>query len=116
MSDPKPDLVPSAAEQMAWIEAICAQGIRRPASEADRWAESFVVERFSEFGLEGIHLEPVTLPRWEPHTWSLDVDGETFDLVLQHLAGVAVAVVESGALGPRDDHRHLLLPRLGLAR
>ena len=61
-----------------WIEAICARGIRRPGSDADRWTEGFVVERFGEIGLQDVHLEPVTLPRWEPLTWSLHVGGQSF--------------------------------------
>ncbi len=63
----------------AWIETICAQGVRRPGYDADRFSESFIAERFTEFGLEEVHLEPVALPRWEPTEWSLTVDGTTHD-------------------------------------
>ena len=64
---------------MGWIETVCAQGIRRPGYPADVWAEGFIKDRFEEFGLRDVRLEPVELPRWEPKTWSLEVDGERFD-------------------------------------
>src|SRR5437588_6578437 len=72
-------MIPTATEMMGWIETICARGVRRPGYEADRWAESFIEARFQEFGLQYVRFEPVELPKWEPKTWSLDVDGERFE-------------------------------------
>ncbi len=73
------ELVPETAEILGWIERIYAQGVRRPGYPADRWAEEHCAERFRELGLEDVRLEPVTLPYWEPRSWSLHasgVDGE----------------------------------------
>jgi hypothetical protein len=58
-----------------WVHEICAQGIRRPGYIADIWSEGFVADRFIEFGIdaESVRFEPVTLPRWDPGTWSLEV-------------------------------------------
>src|SRR5690348_7254011 len=64
---------------MGWIETVCAQGVRRPGYDADRWSEDFIAARFEEFGLESVRLEPVVLPRWEPTSWSLTIDGVTHD-------------------------------------
>jgi hypothetical protein len=75
MTEPVASAVPSTEEMVGWIEAVCAQGIRRPGSPADQWSERFVIERFSEAGLDDVHLEPVALPKWEPRTWSLEVRG-----------------------------------------
>ncbi|HJW70185.1 MAG TPA: hypothetical protein VJ829_12560, partial [Candidatus Binatia bacterium] len=50
-----------------------AHGIRRPGYPADRWAEEWIATRFHELGLDRVRHEPVTLPRWEPRHWSLDV-------------------------------------------
>src|SRR4051812_19672852 len=83
---------------VGWIETICAQGIRRPAYDADRWSEAFIRERFVEFGLQDVRFEPVVLPRWEPNSWSLTVDGE--ELECFPLPHTAPGVVE-GTLG--DD-------------
>jgi len=83
---------------MGWIEAVCARGVRRPGYEADRWSEGFIAERFESFGLADVHLEPVLLPRWEPTSWSLSVDGVIHDCFpLPHTAPGTV----EGTLG--DD-------------
>lgn len=57
----------------AWIDEICAQGIRRPGSAADAWTERFVFDHFTRFGLEDVRYEPVPLAKWEPKDWSLVV-------------------------------------------
>lgn len=75
MSHPRDDLVPTTDEMVGWVETICAQGIRRPGSNADAWTEAFIADRFRSFGLEDVRFEPVVLPRWEPRSWSLVVEG-----------------------------------------
>ena len=67
------DLVPAEERIYGWIEHVFAQGVRRPGYPADRWAEQFCLERFHDFGLEDVRLEPVELPYWEPRSWSLTV-------------------------------------------
>jgi hypothetical protein len=95
---------------VGWIETVCAQGIRRPGYPADSWSEGWIVERFTEFGLDDVHLEPVELPRWEPRSWSLVVSGpsESIEIPcfpLPHSApapdGVEaeIATVDDGAKG-----------------
>ena len=76
------DLVPGALEILGWIERIYAQGIRRPGYPADRWAEEFCAERFRDFGLENVRLEPAPLPYWEPRSWSLHARGEDGEIEL----------------------------------
>ena len=61
----EPKLVPAAAEIMGWIETVVDRGIRRPGYPADEWTEEWTAERFREFGLEDVRLEPVSLQRWE---------------------------------------------------
>lgn len=67
---------------MAWIDRICAEGVRRPAYPADQWAEQFLVDRFSELGLERVRREPFDVPYWEPRDTALTVEanGDTFDV------------------------------------
>jgi hypothetical protein len=67
---------------LRWIEQIHAQGIRRPGYPADRWAEQFCRERFAEFGLEQVRLEPVEVPYWEPRAASVQVESgvERFEI------------------------------------
>jgi hypothetical protein len=76
---PETSLVPRAAEMVGWIQTVCASGIRRPGYEADVWATDWAADLFREFGLDDVRLEPVELPRWEPHTWSLHAGDESFD-------------------------------------
>ncbi len=67
------ELVPDAAAIFRWIEAIYLRGVRRPGTPADRWTEEFCAGRLRAFGLENVRLEPVDVPGWEPHSWSLEV-------------------------------------------
>src|SRR5512139_3847378 len=72
--DTMPHAVLSDTEtMMGWIEAVVAQGIRRPGYPADDWVEGWASERFREFGLENVTLDPVTVKRWEPLACSLTV-------------------------------------------
>ncbi len=66
MPDPDPAVAADTEQMLGWIEQIVAQGVRRPGYPADLWAESWCAERFDSFGLEGVSLEPVPLPLWEP--------------------------------------------------
>jgi hypothetical protein len=65
-----------------WIERIHARGIRRPGYPADHWAEQFCRDRLRDFGLEGVRLEPVELPYWEPRAVSLRLETEAERLEL----------------------------------
>ena len=74
------DAIPSGDEIYDWIATVFEQGIRRPGYPADEWAIDWIVERFTEFGLENVRTEPIPAVRWEPLEWSLDVTtaaGET---------------------------------------
>jgi hypothetical protein len=79
-------LIPDEARIYSWIEQVYAQGVRRPGYPADRWAEQFCLDRFRDFGLEKLRLEPVELPYWEPRQWTLTVEddspsgGQTLDI------------------------------------
>ena len=67
---PLPDGLPDAAvptkdEIFGWIQQIFGQGIRRPGYPADAWTEQFVLDRFTELGLENVHFEPISVRRWQ---------------------------------------------------
>jgi Peptidase family M28 len=64
-------LIPAEDTIYNWIQAVFDQGIRRPGYPADNWATEFARDRFAEFGLENVRLEPVQLPFWDPGTWFL---------------------------------------------
>jgi hypothetical protein len=72
---PYHELIPPEQRIYDWIRQVFSQGVRRPGYPADRWAEQFCLERFRDFGLENVRLEPVKLPYWEPHHWSLTIRG-----------------------------------------
>lgn len=56
-----------------WVEEVVDQGIRRPGYPADQWAEEWARDKFEEFGLDDVRLQPVTAEKWEPTDWSLEV-------------------------------------------
>ena len=75
--------VPAEGTIFGWISEVFDQGIRRPGYPADEWAEGWIADRFRSIGLDNVRLEPVTVTRWEPTDWSLEVigpDGETTNL------------------------------------
>ncbi|TJY60003.1 hypothetical protein E4T66_12535 [Sinimarinibacterium sp. CAU 1509] len=67
-----PQLAPSEVV-MDWIEQIEKQGHRRPGYSADEWTEHWLRDRFNEFGLQDVQLDPIDVVRWEPQQWSLQV-------------------------------------------
>jgi hypothetical protein len=69
------DLVSSEQQIFAWIEEVFRRGIRRPGYSADRWAESWIEQRWHDLGLENVRREPVSLPSWEPGRCALTVIG-----------------------------------------
>jgi hypothetical protein len=74
--------VPSRDTIYGWVKEVFDQGVRRPGYPADEWAEGWIADKFEEIGLENVRLEPVTVTRWEPTSWSLQVTagGETREL------------------------------------
>jgi hypothetical protein len=67
------ELLPSADQMLEWIATVVAQGIRRPGYPADQWAEQWIADQFTAFGLEGVELDPVEVKRWLPQQTSLTV-------------------------------------------
>ena len=80
-----------------WIETIFERGVRRPGYAADTFAERFAAARLAAFGLARVRLEPVTVTRWTPRRWSLDV----------HTAGGATHRLDSFPLPYGAPVRHL---------
>jgi len=68
-------LVPKSNWILDLIKEIYAKGVRRPGYPADRQAVEFSVKHFRKLGLENVRLEPVSLPCWEPRSWSMHVIG-----------------------------------------
>jgi len=66
-------LVPAEQQIYGWIEEVFGHGVRRPGYAADRWAEGWIRERFTAFGLERVRAEPVQMPSWEPKAASLTI-------------------------------------------
>src|SRR5690606_24145832 len=50
-----------------------SQGVRRPGYAADDWATEWTRDHFERIGLEDVRLEPITVRRWEPIEWRLEV-------------------------------------------
>ena len=71
------ELLPSSDQMMGWIATVVAQGIRRPGYPADQWAEQWIRDQFTAFGLEDVQLDPVEVKRWLPTQWSLEVWSDT---------------------------------------
>ena len=77
------ELVPKSDWIFSLIDELFAKGVRRPGYRANRWASAFCARRFREYGLENVRLEPVTLPYWEPLSWSLRAIGQNGEAELQ---------------------------------
>jgi hypothetical protein len=107
---------PDADQMMAWIEAVVAQGVRRPGYSADRWVETWAAQQFRRLGLADVRLEPVELPYWEPRHAELTVGEERYaGFPLPHAAaGVAEGelALEGGELRGRLAVSPLELLRL----
>jgi hypothetical protein len=58
-------VIPDAAQQLRWVEEVLTFGVRRPGSDADEAVARWCQDRFTELGLQDVHLEPVDLPAWE---------------------------------------------------
>ncbi|MGH9215641.1 MAG: hypothetical protein ACRDZS_05245 [Acidimicrobiales bacterium] len=67
--------VPTEETIFGWISEVFDQGIRRPGYPADEWAEGWIADQFRSIGLHNVRLEPITVTRWEPTDWSLEVIG-----------------------------------------
>jgi Peptidase family M28 len=67
--------VPTEATIFGWIREVFGHGIRRPGYPADEWAEGWIADRFRSIGLDNVRLEPISVTRWEPTDWSLEVVG-----------------------------------------
>ena len=70
---PDPSLVPDSSTIRGWIQEVFDQGVRRPGTPADRWAEENVRQRFDVLGMENVRLEPVETPYWGPRSAELVV-------------------------------------------
>jgi hypothetical protein len=70
--DLDPNLVVDKDTMMGWIQQIVSQGIRRPGYPADVWAQSFIFDRFCDFGLQNVRLEPVPVPHLTFDSYSLE--------------------------------------------
>jgi len=69
--------LPDAATIYGWIEALCATPHRRPGTPEGLRAEQWVADRFREFGLEDVAMEPIPITVWTADEWSLTAAGET---------------------------------------
>jgi len=65
--------IPTRETIYGWIAEVFGHGIRRPGYPADQWAEEWIAERFRDIGLDDVRLEPITVTRWEPTDWTLEV-------------------------------------------
>jgi hypothetical protein len=62
---------PGSDEIYGWIEDICRTPHRRPGTPEGRSAENWVAERFREFGLQDVTMDPVPITAWSASCWSL---------------------------------------------
>ncbi|MFX1356283.1 MAG: M28 family peptidase [Promethearchaeota archaeon] len=80
----KPKL-PSNGEMFNWVKDLCSFGYRRPGTEADHQAIQYISEKFEDFGLVDVVIEPVDIPLWDVEEWSLTVNGEEIpSFYMQH--------------------------------
>jgi hypothetical protein len=69
--------VPCSDEIYSWIDGICQTPHRRPGTPEGHQAENWVAERFREFGLLDVTMDPVPMTAWSADSWSLRYGGRT---------------------------------------
>ena len=67
--------LPDADTMYGWIEGICGTPHRRPGTPEGHRAERWVAEKFHEFGLPDVSMEPVPMTVWNAERWSLTAGG-----------------------------------------
>ncbi|TFF90462.1 MAG: hypothetical protein EU548_02920, partial [Promethearchaeota archaeon] len=67
--------VPNSEEIFSWIENLCQTPHRRPGTPEGHKAEQWVFNKFKEFGLENITMDPIPITVWEANNWSLKING-----------------------------------------
>ncbi len=65
---------PKKDEILSWIKKICDMGYRRPATEADKKVENYLIELLEEFGFKNIKREKLHIPIWNPDIWKLTIE------------------------------------------
>jgi hypothetical protein len=124
------ELLTDSETMLGWIGAIVARGVRRPGYAADAWTEEWIRDRFLEFGLDEVRLDPVAVERWEPlgcrlDVWRDDSPGDRLELPCFPVPFTApsagleaeLAIVGSAAASDRAgkiavvENRPLMLPQ-----
>lgn len=67
--------LPDSDTIYSWIETLCKTPHRRPGTPEDLKAEKWIADRFREFGLENVNLDPVEITVWEAKSWELTIAG-----------------------------------------
>jgi hypothetical protein len=73
------EFLPSSAEISQWVDQLWFMGVhspygyRMPGSPPDIRAARYVLDKFSEFGLQDTYLEPVPATFSFPESWSLNI-------------------------------------------
>lgn len=75
-SFPGPVTAPDSELIYSWIAALCQTPHRRPGTPEDRAAEEWIAQKFREFGLEKVALEPMPIKVWSAEKWELSVGSE----------------------------------------
>lgn len=70
------DLMPDTDEIYGWANQLVNMGARKPGTDAWKQANSFVTEKFNEFGLSDIKTVNSKTTLWQCDEWSLNVGGE----------------------------------------
>jgi hypothetical protein len=83
-------MIVSTDTMMGWIQTIFDQGIRRPGYPADDWAIEWVRNKFEDYGLEEITLEPIEVDRWESSGCSLSIRPEAAQVPVLEVPCMAV--------------------------
>jgi len=71
--------VSSNQKIFSWIKDITSFGYRRPGTKASMKSVNYIKEKFKEFGLENVHLEPHKTHMWEIDEWGLKVNNEKIE-------------------------------------
>jgi len=68
--------VATTEEISGWIQDPVDCGYRRPGTESGLKAEQYIKQKFEEFGLDRVSLEPIEIDVWHRDKWSLTVQAD----------------------------------------
>ncbi len=72
------ETIDATAEELAeHIETIVSFGVRNPGTPGDKITQTYIMQKFSDYGLKSVKRDPFDIPMFHPKSWSLSLKDNT---------------------------------------